>query len=272
MAEQYFKRAGRWFDRGVKTPQKGDVILFTNSSGKTAHIGIVTGCANGRVYTQEGNTSSVAGMDANGGCCRKKSYAIYYNGIKGYGRPDYGAQPTTNTPADVPVITPAVGKRVLSKGSTGDDVRTMQRNLMTIGYDLPKFAADGDFGAETEAAVKKFQKDQGLTVDGLYGEKTHAAMEKALKKAAEKKEEADKKIKYVGLLKKGSSGAAVKDVQSALISLGYDCGETGADGKYGPNTEKAVRKFQEDHPPLEVDGLYGEQSHAALLEAITENK
>lgn len=47
----------------------------------------------GKVYTIEGNTSSAAGVVANGGCVRNKSYALTYAKIAGYGRPDYSMVP-----------------------------------------------------------------------------------------------------------------------------------------------------------------------------------
>jgi hypothetical protein len=179
MAENYFKAANRWFNRGDKNPQAGDVILFTNTKGQTTHIGLVTGCKNGKVYTIEGNTSSVAGMDANGGCCREKSYNLTYSRIKGYGRPDYGTKPEVDTTPTDTKKTPAYGSRTLRKGCKGDDVRELQRDLMNLGYEMPKYGADGDFGGETEDAVKKFQKDNGLKADGVVGEKTFAALETA---------------------------------------------------------------------------------------------
>ena len=49
----------------------------------------MTGVKNGRVYTIEGNTSSLAGVVANGGCVRDKSYPANANYIGGYGRPDW---------------------------------------------------------------------------------------------------------------------------------------------------------------------------------------
>lgn len=176
MLENYFKAANRWFNRGDKNPQAGDAILFTNTKGQTTHIGIVTGCKDGRVYTIEGNTSSVAGMDANGGCCREKSYSLTYNRIAGYGRPDYGEQVESDDPVEVPIEVPALGSRTLRRGCAGEDVRELQRKLMSLGYDLPKFSADGDFGGETEKAVLAFQRDKKLTADGIVGEKTLAAL------------------------------------------------------------------------------------------------
>ena len=49
-------------------------------------------------------------------------------------------------------------------------------------YKLPKYGVDGDFGNETLEAVKQFQKDWGLTADGVVGEKTWAMLESSPEK------------------------------------------------------------------------------------------
>lgn len=69
------------------------------------------------------------------------------------------------------------------------------------------------------------------------------------------------------ILRNGDEGADVKDLQKRLIALGYDVGSCGADGEFGDDTEDAVKKFQREHPPLEVDGEVGEQTIAALKSA-----
>ena len=74
------------------------------------------------------------------------------------------------------VVDHKLGERTLKKGMQGNDVQALQVALMAAGYKLPKYGADGDFGAETESAVKELQKDKNLTVDGIYGAKTHAAL------------------------------------------------------------------------------------------------
>lgn len=76
-----------------------------------------------------------------------------------------------------------LGERTLSNGSEGEDVRDLQRYLISLGYDCGKWGTDGDFGDATEMAVREFQEDHGLTVDGKYGAKTHAAMLKTLEDA-----------------------------------------------------------------------------------------
>ena len=62
----------------------------------------------------------------------------------------------------------------------GSDVRALQEALMKLGYELPDYGADGEFGTETKEALMDFQKDEGLEVDGEYGEKSHAALMDAL--------------------------------------------------------------------------------------------
>lgn len=66
---------------------------------------------------------------------------------------------------------------MLRVGSKGSEVTALQEFLIANGYDLPKFGADGDFGSETLAAVKAFQTDQGLTVDGIVGPNTQGAID-----------------------------------------------------------------------------------------------
>lgn len=62
-------------------------------------------------------------------------------------------------------------------GSKGSEVKTMQRLLMEQGYELPIYGADGDFGNETRKAVKAFQAANGLSVDGVCGPLTWAALD-----------------------------------------------------------------------------------------------
>lgn len=60
----------------------------------------------------------------------------------------------------------------LSYGSSGDEVKKLQQSLINAGYDLGSTGADGQFGAKTQAAVKKYQADNGLAVDGIAGGNT----------------------------------------------------------------------------------------------------
>lgn len=60
----------------------------------------------------------------------------------------------------------------IRRGSRGDTVVKAQKRLQELGYDIGSMGADGIFGARTEAAVKDFQRDWGLTEDGVIGPNT----------------------------------------------------------------------------------------------------
>lgn len=60
----------------------------------------------------------------------------------------------------------------LSSGSRGDEVKKLQRALVDAGYNVGTAGVDGSYGPDTTAAVKKYQQDKGLQVDGIAGEKT----------------------------------------------------------------------------------------------------
>ena len=66
-----------------------------------------------------------------------------------------------------PAPEPKLGDRTLKRGCEGDDVKELQSDLMKLGYSLPRYGTDGDFGGETEKAVKAFQLAQGLPDDGV---------------------------------------------------------------------------------------------------------
>ena len=61
---------------------------------------------------------------------------------------------------------------VLQTGAVGECVKAMQQLLDAKGCKLPRCGCDGEFGAETAAALKRFQKQKGLAADGICGEKT----------------------------------------------------------------------------------------------------
>ena len=64
----------------------------------------------------------------------------------------------------------------LKKGCKGDHVKALQALLIGYGYDLGSYGADGDFGGATESAVRKYQSRNGLTTDGVVGDKTWAKL------------------------------------------------------------------------------------------------
>lgn len=169
-----FKKHGRYIKRGHGTPKRGDVIYFYSSAkGRIGHVGIVTKVTSSKVYTIEGNTSGASSLITNGGGVRAKSYSLSSSYIDGYGSVDYAAVFSGSSDTKL-------GDRTLQRGDTGPDVRELQEDLVKLGYSFPKFGCDGDFGAETEANVKGFQRLAGLEVDGIFGPTSYKALVKAL--------------------------------------------------------------------------------------------
>lgn len=98
----------------------------------------------------------------------------------------------------------ALGDRILKKGMTGNDVKELQENLLILKYDVGSYGVDGDFGSGTENAVKAFQKDNGLLVDGEYGPDSHNKMMSLIKEEPEEPDEPDTEIKNPVKITKGS--------------------------------------------------------------------
>jgi N-acetylmuramoyl-L-alanine amidase len=146
---------------------------------------------------------------------------------------------------------------LLRRGDKGPAVKELQEKLIKAGEKLPRYGADGDFGTETEEAVKAFQARHGLVADGIWGPKSEAMMEKVLSKKAKSKIALPS-----GVLRKGDRGEKVKQLQKALNQLHFNCGAV--DGIYGNKTEDAVRRFQMVYLPYEVDGIYGQHTKKAM--------
>lgn len=67
-------------------------------------------------------------------------------------------------------------KSFLQKGDSGEDVKKMQEMLIACGYSCGSTGVDGKFGNATLNALKTFQKNMNLNVDGYYGQKTKSAL------------------------------------------------------------------------------------------------
>ena len=70
--------------------------------------------------------------------------------------------------------------KTIRKGNMGELVKQCQTMLQKLGYDLGICGVDGDFGTATEKAVRAFQKAHNLSVDGVVGKNTWAALEAAI--------------------------------------------------------------------------------------------
>ena len=153
--------------------------------------------------------------------------------------------------------TPQTNATSLKVGSTGAEVRKMQNRLKELGY--LKGSADGDFGAATEAAVKSFQAQNGLAVDGKAGTATLNKLYSANAKKAPANVTNTPKPTATPFtsFKHGDTGAEIKRMQTRLKELGYLNGK--ADGDFGDATEAAVRYFQQRNN-LTVDGKAGQKT------------
>lgn len=137
----------------------------------TADIAEVLGLPAGTAYTEQAyNTWYQAFQEASNG--------VYTGEVM---------SDTVNAPEknEVAAANPAKGDspqnhRQVSRGSSGSDVAAMQTYLIHLGYHCGDKGADGVFGTDTRAAVKAFQADYGLKVDGICGPKTWRALFAAL--------------------------------------------------------------------------------------------
>ncbi len=191
------------------------------------------------------------------------------------------SMPPTPTPTPAPV-TPTPTPKSLQRGFTGSEaVRAVQKRLKELGY--YKGSADGDFGPATEAAVKEFQKANGLTADGKVGEKTLAKMNaksaisyKDAHATAAPKNTAKPTAKVTNTprptatpnlekdyyLTIGSKGKKVETLQRRLIELGWMDGSV--TGNYDERTAAAVSAFQKKTSGLWEDGIAGPDTLRAL--------
>lgn len=140
------------------------------------------------------------------------------------------------------------GSRHLRIGTSGRDVWILQNRLASTARNYAQalgVPADSSFGPKTQAAVKLFQGDFGLTPDGVVGNQTlyqlylHTFMGGRVLRSDSAE---------------GNQGFDVYFLQKKLADLGYSPGAL--DGKFGPSTEAAVRKFQEAEK-IAVDGVAG---------------
>lgn len=117
--------------------------------------------------------------------------------------------------------------RVLGNGDRGEDVRELQEKLIYLEYDCGGYGADGAFGGSTEAAVKSFQGDYGLSVDGLAGPKTMAALNDAV--AEKQAQTGGKNYVQAGAF---SSRENADNRVASLKAAGFDAFVKEANGMY----------------------------------------
>lgn len=144
----------------------------------------------------------------------------------------------------------------LEFGSKGADVLKLQKALLTLGYE-PN-GTDGKFGRGTEAAVAKYQKAVGLEDDGKAGTLTlnrlYDDLDNYNSSGSSSSSGSSTTTTNPNTLKYGDNGSRVTELQTSLVTIGYDT--NGVDGRFGAGTQRAVIAFQKAQG-LKADGLAG---------------
>ena len=158
----------------------------------------------------------------------------------------------------------------LREGASGQNVRLVQFWLKiahTVYSRLNDLTVDGKFGAATTAAVKRFQTYFGLTSDGVVGRTTWNKLYEVYNDIANKLLSSSLRPgEYPGILRRGSSGTAVRELQFYLYLLSayeFSIPAVGIDGSFGTATENAVRAYQR-FAGLTVDGIVGRATWESL--------
>ena len=155
-----FKALGVWHTD--KNFQSGDIIYYDwDISGDADHVGIIEK-VNGTILTViEGNNGNYPNDRV-----RRREISSASSLIYGYARPKYPVKGSAKG-SDVNISLPTV-----RNGDTGNVVKILQLALVAYEYNIGKCGADGEFGFDTESAVRQFQKRSCIAVDGIVGKDT----------------------------------------------------------------------------------------------------
>jgi len=138
------------------------------------------------------------------------------------------------------------------QGAKEHPVLTLQYLLRARSHTV---VVDGIFGPQTDEAVRTFQREKHLAVDGIVGRETWGAL--------------------IIEVRRGSEGDAVRGVQEEFRSRNLSGDPSKGlvvDGIFGPQTEAAVRGFQTaihaDVPSMSIDGIVGPMTWQALVSGM----
>jgi N-acetylmuramoyl-L-alanine amidase len=141
----------------------------------------------------------------------------------------------------------------IRRGDRGERIRDVQSRLVGLGFRVDQEELDThEFGAGTEAAVRTFQQERGLLVDGLVGDATWQELVEAGYALGDR-------VLYVR--NPFFRGDDVRVLQRRLNILGFDPGRE--DGIFGEQTARAVHDFQ-DNVGLHADSIVGASTLQAL--------
>lgn len=175
-----YKQLGGYMYHGSDTMYKkycvdhGELSKGKRTDGKPLKPGTAVFVWNGSTYSHVGlfvgKDTVIEAMGTISGVTTTKVTAgkwTHWGELKDVDLAAQEPQEGASLPKDDKILYPTI-----KRGNKGENVRILQQLLMERGYRLPRYGADGDFGSETEAAVKAFQKANGLKVDGIAGPAT----------------------------------------------------------------------------------------------------
>ena len=221
----------------------------------------------------DGRVTQCSGLSQWGSVALAQQGAIPYEILQYY----YGDNINIVRNAPLGNNTPSYPGRPLQRGSAGEDVRTIARQLNRIGKNYPAIPVISPvseiFDGQTEAAVRVFQEIFNLDVDGIVGKATWYKIKEVwagVKRLSDLLSEGltitEAQRKYPEILRYGDRGNGVKTVQYYLAFLGFFLPELppiAVTGVFDETTRDAVYTFQSQRG-LGVDGIVGRSTWNAL--------
>lgn len=165
MYKSYCTAKGR-LSRGKRSDRKElkpGTAVFTGTENDHGHVGLYIG--NGKVIEAKGTQAGVIESRVD-----EKKWT-FWGELKGV---EYEVSDDMGFPEK------SVWHPTIRRGSKGEDVILLQTDLYKLGYDIGPDGIDGDYGKNTERAVKEFQDDHRLQVDGVCGPMTWDALDNAI--------------------------------------------------------------------------------------------
>ena len=159
-----FKKLGIFVEDENRTPNVGDICFYDwqddgagDNKGWSDHVGIVTNVSRETFTVIEGNY---------GNAVKERKLKINAKNLRGFAIPKYDKEVSEGCE------TVKIEMPVLRKGAKRSEVKTLQRLLFVKGYSIGTSGVDGSFGKDTESAVKEYQRNHELEIDGVVGSVT----------------------------------------------------------------------------------------------------
>lgn len=156
-----YRARGLW-SAEAEDLRPGDLVFYDwDGDGLADHVGILGAAEGAELEVIEGNCADAV---------RRRSVPRSWPFLCGFARPDYASAAREGGEAPRGEAGEgAFSPPLLRRGSRGVSVLAMQAVLILRGWPCGPDGADGDFGANTEAALRRFQRENGLEEDGICG-------------------------------------------------------------------------------------------------------